>query len=41
MNDSKDEEATEEVTGYDADGKPVYGNREIKVGDDAQGGDQR
>ena len=30
-----------EITGYDADGNPIYGDRQIEVGDDGQGGDQR
>jgi hypothetical protein len=30
-----------EITGYDADGNPIYGDREITVGDQGEGGDKR
>jgi hypothetical protein len=36
-----DREKEEEITGYDADGNPVYGDRTIEVGDRGEGGDQR
>lgn len=30
-----------EITGYDAEGNPIHGDRVIEVGDQGEGGDQR
>ena len=38
MDREKDEQ---EITGYDANGNPIYGDRQVEVGDDGQGGDER